>query len=443
MLGHLFLGRYDPLRLLGEGGMGCVWLARDLQGSKSVVLKIMHAHIAAKPTFRERFQRETALMARLQHPNAVAFLAAAEDAVAGPFIVMEYVAGQPLDKILLRQDRFAPARPLRLLLQLCAVLHAAHSQKIVHCDLKPANLMVLDFDSPSEKLKVMDFGLAQLSDQQAEACVASAGPTYAIGTPGYMPPEQVRGEAVDHRGDIYSVGVLLYRLLTGRLPFTGDSTMEILMAQATGKPPTFPELGLEDMIAPGVEEVVRLCLDPEPTNRPQSARELARMYREAAAASYSDMELSVTSAALMRALNQPPPSTLAYGDPTAMVEQMEAWLPEAMAEFKLRGFAEAIGGEIVESVPGLVRVQVNKPQEPPKPSTLLNWLGLTRKPVPPPPVPDLAIELRLQPKDPAQRSLLQVTVLVRAAGKGAPPPDFRDRCGAIGHVLRSFLMVQA
>ncbi|HYT88260.1 MAG TPA: serine/threonine-protein kinase [Gemmataceae bacterium] len=443
MRGHLFLGRYDPIRQLGEGGMGCVWLARDLQGPKSVVLKVMHAHIAAKPTFRERFQRETALMARLQHPNAVAFLSAAEDPIAGPFIVMEYAAGQPLDKILARHGQFVPTRPLRLLLQLCTVLQAAHSQKIVHCDLKPANLMILDFDSPSEKLKVMDFGLAQLSDQGEQAAEPGDGPAYAVGTPGYMPPEQVRGEPVDHRGDLYSVGVMLYRLLTGRLPFEGASTMEILLAQATGNPPTFVELGLKDAIAPGVEEVVRSCLEPDPAHRPQSARELGRIYREVAAASYSDMELSTTSAALAAALAAPPPEP-PISNPTTLMERMEAWLPEAMAEFKLRGFAEAIGGEIVESAPGRVRIHLKKSTEKQGPAGLLSWLGLGRKPASTHALPELAIELHLRPKDPAQRGLLQVTILVHPAGRNrTPPPDFRDRAAAIGHALRSFLMCQA
>jgi serine/threonine-protein kinase len=419
--------------------MGAVWLARDLQGGKPVVVKVMHPHVAAKPAFRERFARETALMARLQHANAVAFLAAAEDQTAGPFIVMEYVAGQPLDKILARHGPFAPARLLRLLLQLCAVLTAAHEQKIVHCDLKPANMMVLDFDSPAEKLKVMDFGLAQLSEQP-EAKEDDGERSYAVGTPGYMPPEQVRGEPVDHRGDIYSVGVILYRLLSGRLPFVGATTMDLLMAQATGEPPTFSDLGLADAVAPAVEAVVRSCLAADPAARPQSARELGRAYREAAAASYSDLELSTTSAALIQALAAPHPPTEPDGDPDTVTEEMEAWLPEAMAEYKLRGFAEAIGGEIVENSPGLVRVKVSRPKEEPKPAGLLSFFGLRRKPERGAPDPDIDIELHLRPKDPAKRGLLQVTVLVRPAGVSPAPANFRTRCVAIGHILRSFLM---
>jgi hypothetical protein len=128
-------------------------------------------------------------------------------------------------------------------------------------------------------------------------------------------------------------------------------------------------------------------------------------------------------------------------EPNMVVEQMEAWLPEAMAEHKLRGFAEAIGGEIVESLPGLVRVQCHRPQDARKSGGLLGWFGLGRKAVRPR-VPELSIELHLRPKDPSQRGLLEVTVLLRSGPPGAPPPGFQDRCAAIGHTLRSFLMCQ-
>src|SRR5262249_60717767 len=125
---RIFLGRYEPVRLLGEGGMGCVYLARDMQEKRAVVVKVMHAHLAANPQFRERFGRETALMARLRHPNAVALLDASPDDARGPFIVMEFVHGAPLDKILARHSTFTPPRLPRLANQLCDVLDAAHAQ---------------------------------------------------------------------------------------------------------------------------------------------------------------------------------------------------------------------------------------------------------------------------------------------------------------------------
>src|SRR5437879_220185 len=164
MVGCVFLGRYEAIRLLGEGGMGRVYLAKQLDLGRQVVVKIMHDHIAADPQFRERFQRETLLMARFQHPYAVTLYDASLDSPEGPCIIMEYIRGVTLDTLLTSNGRLSPPRVGRLLGQLCEVLQAAHSQGIIHRDLKPANLMVVDPDTPYEKIKVMDFGLATLLD---------------------------------------------------------------------------------------------------------------------------------------------------------------------------------------------------------------------------------------------------------------------------------------
>src|SRR5947209_10389418 len=160
MQGRVFLGRYETIRLLGEGGMGRVYLARQLDLGRQVVVKIMHDHIAADPKFRERFQRETLLTARFQHPYAVTVYDASLDDPQGPCIVMEYIRGVTLDRLLQDNTRLGPARVGRLLGQLCEVLQAAHTQGIIHRDLKPANLMIIDPDTPYEKITVMDFGLA-------------------------------------------------------------------------------------------------------------------------------------------------------------------------------------------------------------------------------------------------------------------------------------------
>src|SRR5436305_1332845 len=162
MLGRVFLGRYETVRLLGEGGMGRVYLARQLDLGRQVVVKVMHDHVAADATFRERFQRETLLMARFQHPYAVTLYDAKLDDPQGPFIVMEHIKGVTLDVLLHKNGRLDAQRVGRLLHMLCEVLQAAHAEGIIHRDLKPANLMVVDPDTPYELLKVMDFGLAKL-----------------------------------------------------------------------------------------------------------------------------------------------------------------------------------------------------------------------------------------------------------------------------------------
>src|SRR6266446_1744945 len=162
MVGRVFMGRYETIRQLGEGGMGRVFLARQIDLGRYVVVKVMHDHVAADEKFRERFQRETLLMARFQHPFAVTLYDATLDDPQGPCIVMEYIRGSTLDTLLARNGRLTPMRVGRLLGQLCEVLQAAHSEGIIHRDLKPANLMVVDPDTPYERIKVMDFGLAKL-----------------------------------------------------------------------------------------------------------------------------------------------------------------------------------------------------------------------------------------------------------------------------------------
>src|SRR6476659_5717734 len=245
MIGRTFLGRYETTRLLGEGGMGRVFLARQIDLDRQVVVKVMPDHIAADPKFRERFQRETLLMAKFHHPGAVTLYDASLNDPLGPCIVMEYVKGVNLEGMLARNGRMSAPRVGRIIGVLCEVLQAALDEVIIHRDLKPANLMVVEPDTPRERIKVMDFGLAKLIESEAVRKVTDTNVDFAVGTPGYICPEQVRGEEMDHRGDLYSVGVMMYELLTGRLPFTGPNSMDILLAHATEYPPTFTELGLK------------------------------------------------------------------------------------------------------------------------------------------------------------------------------------------------------
>src|SRR5262249_49277495 len=206
MVGNFYLGRYEALRLLGEGGMGRVYLARqaDLAG-RQVVVKVMHDHIASDPKFSERFEREIQTMARFQHPYAVNLYDASGNDQPVKCIIMEYIRGITLEELLQQEGRLHPARVGRMLGQICEVLQAAHQQGIIHRDLKPANLMVVDAGTPYEKIKVMDFGLATLVRLET---ISDAHGDYAVGTPNYMCPEQAQGAELDHRSDLYSLGVI-------------------------------------------------------------------------------------------------------------------------------------------------------------------------------------------------------------------------------------------
>ncbi len=464
MLGRVFLGRYETIRLLGEGGMGRVYLARQLDLGRQVVVKVMHDHIAADATFRERFQRETLLMARFQHPYAVTLYDASLNDPQGPCIVMEYIRGVTLDNLLHTNTRLSPARVGRLLHQLCEVLQAAHAEGIVHRDLKPANLMVVDPDTPYELLKVMDFGLAKLVASAAGSKASVTNCEFAVGTPGYMCPEQARGEDMDNRGDLYSVGVILFELLTGQLPFAGRSTMDILLAHATEEPPSFRAVGAAAAVPPAIERVVQSCLAKAPEQRPDHARDLAERYEEALAgflaltpsvgAASGRMPRPNSSLTRRSASIQPQPGPAAEAaavktpvvlspaatvtDPMAVVHHLEAWMPEKIATYKLRGFIHDVGGELVESVPGRINVRLGgKGSVYVPPTRGLSWLGIGRK------SSRIDLELRLQRSDTGRDNQLRITVVFRSPGDDLNSDvAWRTLCTQIFCDLRGYLMGQ-
>jgi serine/threonine-protein kinase len=413
-----------------------------------VVVKVMHDHVAKDPLFRERFQRETLLMARFQHHYAVTLYDASLNDPQGPCIVMEYIRGITLDTLLQRNGRLSPTRVGRLLGQLCEVLQAAHTEGIIHRDLKPANLMVVDPDTPYEIIKVMDFGLAKLVDTGAYKNGLVTGAEFAVGTPGYMCPEQARGEEMDHRGDLYSVGVILFELLSGRLPFSGGCTMDVLLAHATEEPPWFADLGVTGWVPTAIEEVVRGCLAKAPADRPSCARELAERY-ETALAHEQVLDEQVLPAEHPRAQSPaaspaeapgqaagPVPAAAGAFDPNSVVHHLEAWMPEVIATNKLRGFVYDVGGEVVESVPGRIRIRLGGRGSNYQVRGSLSWLGLGRK------TGQIDMELHLQRSDPGRQNKLHITVTLRPLNGTAADLEWRARAAQIYCDLRGYLMGQ-
>jgi len=435
MIGRVFLGRYEAVRLLGEGGMGKVYLARQLDLGRQVVIKIMHDHIAQEEKFRDRFARETLLMARFQHPYAVTLYDASLS--DGPCIVMEYVRGINMETLLQKNGRLSPPRVGRLIGQLCDALQEAHSTGMIHRDLKPSNLMIVDHDTPREKIKVMDFGLAKLMIESATIKnVTESNFDFAVGTPGYICPEQVRGEAVDHRGDIYSVGVIMYELLTGRLPFIGPSSMDLMLAHATEQPPSFASLELDTQIPNSVEQVVLAALEKDPKDRPQSARDLMDFYETALAIDEMGLpEEGPGPGGENRPEQALPPI---YADPTSLTFQMEAWMPESIAIMKLRGYAHDMGGEVTESVPGKIamRVGVNGGQKARRAGRSgLSWFGFGRRTDP------VSLELHLHQIDPQRCNRLFLQVVFRPNSiNQLNDPVWRERCTELFIELRAYLM---
>jgi serine/threonine-protein kinase len=489
MLGRVFLGRYEAVRLLGEGGMGRVYLAEQKDLGRQVVVKVMHDHIAADPKFRERFARETLLMARFQHPYAVALYDASINDPNGPCIVMEYLRGVGLDAILQKAGKLDPQRVGRLLRQFCEVLQAAHDKGIIHRDLKPANMMIVDPDTNHEIVKVMDFGLAKLL-APGEMKVTETNTEFAVGTPGYMCPEQARGEEMDNRGDLYSVGVILYEMLTGRLPFAGKATMEMLVAHATEEPPSFAAVGAGGCVPYNVEQLVHDCLAKDPKERPSCARELAERYEAAMSDSATKAAIAAARApvpmgrakvkpkpkpapappaakppepppaprpmpsgrvsiltqptAIAPTVNAtPPPETatpLPFDDPAAIVHHMDAWMPERIATYKVRGFIDDAGGEVLESVPGRIRVRLGGKgcvYSAPTKNTA-SWFGFSRQ------RSTFDMEMRFQRSDSQRENQLRIMVVLHAPTADlATEPIWQKLCAQIYCDLRAYLMAQS
>jgi serine/threonine-protein kinase len=290
-----------------------------------------------------------------------------------------------------------------------------------------------------EQLKVLDFGIAKILGTDTDAGDLHTRTGSFVGSAPYSSPEQAHGDDIDARSDLYSVGIILYELLTGKLPFNGTVPLDILMAHSTEMPPSFAQIGAPGVVSPAVEAMVMNCLEKDPARRPQSALDLADHY-EKALASREQFEPQEKQAAPAPITSGPGPLDFDQKvvDPHAVVYHMEAWMPEAVAEYKLRGFVQDAGGKVEASVPGLIRVRLGgsgTPYEVPK--GLLGALGLRRR------TGLIEMYLRLEPADPKRQTLLKITVLMLMIG--GPPPDpeeFRYRCSTIYGDLRGYLMGQ-
>jgi len=437
---RVLLGRYELLRLLGEGGMGKVYLARQLDLGRQVVIKVMHEHLLTDPQFQERFRQEMQFMANFQHPYAVALYDAAVDENVGPCLIMEYVRGETLEVVRKRNGRLSPSRVGVLLGQLCEVLQAAHDLGIVHRDLKPANVLILSADTPYEKVKVTDFGLAKLIPRRKakDTHPTGQGSEFAVGTPAYISPEQARGEAADHRSDLYSLGVIVYELLTGRLPFERPSSMELFLAHVHDPVPAMCGQGI--WIPPAVEEVVRACLAKRPEDRPGSAQELCRRYQRALRDQAGDGDKARDCDVAVSHTSSTPADVGLPGsgelDPEAFLFDIEAWLPPAVAAYKLHGFIADSGGRVVENSPGKVVLRLGQKGSTYEVSPARRSWFLRRGSHEP-----ILMEIYLARRDPDRPNLLSVRVVLHYEGN-LPLANWRELCGQICCDLRAYLIGQ-
>jgi serine/threonine protein kinase len=266
------LGPYRVVKELGRGGMGAVYAAVDSRLDRKLALKVMLPQFAADAAAKERFLREARAAAQIAHDNVVTVYEADErDGV--PYIAMQFLQGYSLDEYLKKKGSPKLPQIVRIAREAAAGLAAAHRIGLVHRDVKPANLWL---EAPNGRVKVLDFGLARPVDAEVELTRTGA----VVGTPAYMSPEQARGLKVDHRTDLFSLGVLLYRLCTGRLPFRGPNTMALLMALGTEEPT--PVRALNDEVPESLAALIHRMLSKRPDERPASAEDVAKRLREIA-----------------------------------------------------------------------------------------------------------------------------------------------------------------
>ncbi|AIJ14783.1 serine/threonine-protein kinase PksC [Streptomyces anthocyanicus] len=262
-------GRYQLRDLLGEGGMASVHLAYDSVLDRQVAIKTLHTELGREQAFRERFRREAQAVAKLTHTNIVSVFDTGEDDLDGmttPYIVMEYVEGRPLGSVLdedVRQQGAMPAdKALKITADVLAALEISHEMGLVHRDIKPGNVMM----TKRGVVKVMDFGIARAM-QSGVTSMTQTG--MVVGTPQYLSPEQALGRGVDARSDLYSVGIMLFQLVTGRLPFDADSPLAIAYAHVQEQP--VAPSAVNRALPPAVDALVARALKKNPNERFPSA----------------------------------------------------------------------------------------------------------------------------------------------------------------------------
>jgi serine/threonine protein kinase len=264
------LGPYRVIKVLGTGGMGVVFQAEDPQLERSIALKVLNANWATNPTARKRFQREARATAALEHDHIVPVYHVGEENGVF-FLVMPLLRGESLDARLKRQGRLPVAEAMRIARETAVGLAAAHNCRLVHRDIKPANIWLESGGDTSlaPRVKILDFGLARTADN---AEVTQRG--VVIGTPAYMAPEQARGETVDHRADLFSLGCVLYQMCTGEVPFKGRDVLSTLTALAVDRPR--PPCDLNPEVPAALSDLVMALLARIPSERPASAEAVVK-----------------------------------------------------------------------------------------------------------------------------------------------------------------------
>ena len=298
LIGKIIADRYRILEGIGRGGMGIVYKVEHTRIGKLLAMKLLTGELTQRPEVVRRFKQEAQTASRLSSLNTVqVFDFGVYEGLT--YLVMELVAGEDLSRVLRGEGPMPSARLGKIIIQVCSSLSEAHQHGIVHRDVKPENIMILRGRDGTDLVKVLDFGLAKLREGSELNAVTSQGAI--VGTPYFMSPEQIRGEAVDPRSDIYALGAVMYRALTGHYPFNGTTPMAVFTRHLTETPPPPDERSPERGIPPGVSRIAMQALAKSPSDRFQRVEELqAALVEEVRALGTSSVEDLLDSGALRR-----------------------------------------------------------------------------------------------------------------------------------------------
>ncbi|HVH67778.1 MAG TPA: protein kinase [Gemmatimonadales bacterium] len=273
LVGQVVADRYHVVKKLGEGGMGQVYLAEHVKMGRRSAIKVLSPSMVHDTEAVARFNREAANASRISHPNVCAIYDFGETPDGLIYLAMEFVEGEPLTDLLEQQGALPPERAVAIAQQVADALQAAHDLGIVHRDLKPDNIMITHGRDGSDVVKVVDFGIAKAVGRGDTQKVTKTG--LVVGTPEFMSPEQLSGDPLDGRSDLYALGLVLFKMLTGKLPFEGSTVQDTMVKRLTDEPLTLADARPDRRFPPGLQATLDAALTRSPVDRYQSAAKFA------------------------------------------------------------------------------------------------------------------------------------------------------------------------
>lgn len=279
LIGHTLSDRYVLLALIGKGGMSAVYAAKDIKLNKSLAVKVLLPHLMANPISHQRFHVEAQAASSLSHPNLIVTHDFGVTSDNLPYLVMELLDGVSLSDLLKQEKRLPLERAVPIFIQICDALSHAHAKGVLHRDLKPSNIMISPAGGGIDFVRILDFGIAKVMPKEGAESMGLTRTGEVFGSPNYMSPEQCSGAKVDPRADIYSMGCLMYEVLSGQPPLVGDNIMETLLKQMNDPPPDFKTVAPDLIIPHQMELIIFKALAKNPNDRFPSADVLGEALR--------------------------------------------------------------------------------------------------------------------------------------------------------------------